>query len=318
MKETVFIQKNAKKWKRFEDLLANKFACTPDERAALFVQLTDDLSYAKTFYPSSKVVRYLNNLTAQVHQSIYKNKREERGRVWRFWRYELPQLMKEAQRPLLVSFVIFSVAIIIGALSAANDASFVRLILGDYYVNMTLENIDSGKPLDVYGNTPQMDMFLGITMNNIRVSFVAFVLGIFGSLGTAYVLLSNGIMLGAFQYFFYQKGLLLTSFLTIWIHGALEISAIVLAGCAGFVMGNSLLFPKTYTRLQSFQIGANKGLKIVLGLVPIFIIAGFLESFVTRHYQSLPDWIQWGIILISFAFILAYFVVYPRYILEQK
>jgi uncharacterized membrane protein SpoIIM required for sporulation len=124
------------------------------------------------------------------------------------------------------------------------------------------------------------------------------------------MLLYNGIMLGAFQYFFYQKGLLLTSVLTIWIHGTLEISAIIIAGCAGLVLGNSILFPGTYSRLESLKLGAKKGLKIIVGLVPVFIMAGFLESFVTR-LTEMPSIVKTGIIFLSAAFIIYYFIIYP-------
>ena len=205
----------------------------------------------------------------------------------------------------------------IGALSSANDDTFVHLILGDYYVSMTEKNIDNGDPMAVYKDANQTSMFLGITINNVRVSFLAFALGIFCSLGTAYVLFSNGVMVGAFQYFFYQKGLFLTSFLTIWIHGALEISAIVIAGCAGFVMGNSILFPGTYSRMDSLRMGAKQGLKIIIGLVPIFITAGFLEGYVTRHTE-MPTFLKCIIIFGSFAFIIGYFVVYPIYLNRYK
>jgi uncharacterized membrane protein SpoIIM required for sporulation len=153
-------------------------------------------------------------------------------------------------------------------------------------------------------------MFLAITWNNIKVSFYAFILGIFLSFGTGYILFSNGLMLGSFQYFFYSKGLLLTSVLTIWIHGTLEISAIVIAGCAGLVMGNSILFPGTYSRLESFKKGARQGLKITVGLIPIFIMAGFLESYVTR-LTEMPVWIKASIIGISAFFIIYYFILYP-------
>ncbi len=153
-------------------------------------------------------------------------------------------------------------------------------------------------------------MFLGITFNNIRVSFLVFVAGIFTSIASGYLLFSNGIMLGAFQYFFYQKGLLMTSALTIWIHGTLEISAIIIAGAAGIIMGNGLLFPGTYSRLQSFKNGAKKGLKIIIGLVPIFILAGFLEGFVTRM-TGIPDLFKIAIILGSAIFIFIYFIFIP-------
>ena len=117
----------------------------------------------------------------------------------------------------------------------------------------------------------------------------------------------------AFQYFFYAKGLLLQSVLVIWIHGTLEISAIIIAGCAGLVMGNSILFPGTYSRGTSFINGAKQGVKIVIGLVPVFIVAGILESFVTR-YSQMPLWLSLSIIGSSLLFIIGYFIVYPIYL----
>ncbi|MCW8811100.1 MAG: stage II sporulation protein M [Ignavibacteriaceae bacterium] len=159
-------------------------------------------------------------------------------------------------------------------------------------------------------------MFLGITFNNIRVSFIAFMFGLLISFGTAWILLSNGIMLGAFQYFFYIHGLLLESVLVIWIHGTLEISSIIVAGCAGITLGNSILFPGTYSRKQSFMIGAKEGLKMIVSLIPIFITAGFLEAFVTRH-TGMPVILSLTIILGSLTFVIWYFFVYPL-ILAKK
>jgi uncharacterized membrane protein SpoIIM required for sporulation len=316
MQEVAFLKQNAEKWKRFERLLSNRRAASPDALADLFIQLTDDLAYSQTFYPESKTTKYLNRLAATVHQAIYRNKKEKRSRFVTFWKYELPVLMSQSRRELLCAFVIFVAAALIGALSTARDDTFVRLILGDSYVNMTLENIEKGDPMAVYKKMNEVDMLLGITFNNIRVSFQAFVMGVFVSLGTALILFYNGVMLGAFQYFFYQKGLLLPSLLTIWIHGALEISAIVVAGCAGLVIGNSILFPGTYTRAQSFMAGAQKGLKIVIGLVPIFITTGFLESFVTRH-TGMPAPLSVGIISASLLFVVWYFVIYPLQITSR-
>ncbi|MGB3779840.1 MAG: stage II sporulation protein M [Tunicatimonas sp.] len=310
MREAAFVKQNEQRWGQFESLLKQTNSADPDTLADYFVRLTDDLAYAQTHYPQSNTARYLNNLAAQVHQAIYRNKKEDRGRVSRFWRIELPQLYYEARRPLLYAFLIFVLSMGVGALSAAHDDTFVRLILGDAYVNMTLDNIERGDPMGVYKDMQQSDMFFAITFNNVRVSFLAFVLGLLASVGTGFMLFYNGVMVGVFQYFFYQKGLLLTSFLTIWTHGTLEISAIVLAGAAGLVMGNSLLFPGTYPRGESFRRGARRGLKMVIGLVPIFITAGFLEAFVTR----LTEWpmaAKLAIIGSSACFIIYYFIVYP-------
>lgn len=310
MREITFLKINAKKWQRFEAIFNSKEKSNPDETANLFIQLTNDLSYSKTHFPKSTTTQYLNGLTAQVHQLIYKNKKESSSRIFSFWIEELPLIVKSCHRQLFYALLIFVISCLIGWVSAAFDDTFVRLILGDSYVNMTIENIENNDPMAVYKTMNELDMFLAITVNNIRVAFIAFVLGIFFSIGTGYVLLNNGIMLGSFQYFFFTKGVLLQSLLTIWIHGTLEISVIIIAGGAGIVMGNSILFPGTYSRGVSFIKGAKNGLKIVIGLVPIFIVAGFLEGFVTRHTE-MPIWLSLLIIGASLSFIIWYFIIYP-------
>jgi uncharacterized membrane protein SpoIIM required for sporulation len=154
-------------------------------------------------------------------------------------------------------------------------------------------------------------MFLQITFNNIRVALLTFAMGITLGVGTGYMLFYNGLMLGAFQQFFYQQHVLKASVLTIWIHGTLEISSIVLAGGAGFVMARGILFPGTHSRAESFRYAAREGGKLAMGLVPIFVLAGFLESFVTRHTE-MPVAASLAIIGGSAAFIFWYFVWYPR------
>jgi uncharacterized membrane protein SpoIIM required for sporulation len=310
MKEAAFIKINNKKWKEFEELLSNKRNIKPDKLGELYILVTDDLAFAQSHFPGSDVLAYLNGLAANLHQKIYKTQREESGRLARFWAKELPEVMSKSFRPLLYSFLIFVLSAAIGALSAANDDTFVRLILGDEYVNMTIANIEKGDPMAVYKQMGRTNMFLGITLNNIWVSFIVFAFGILTSLGTGFFLFRNGLMLGAFQYFFFEKGLFVTSFLTIWIHGTLEIAAIIIAGAAGITMGNGILFPGTLPRMLSFQRAAKKGLKIVVGTIPIFIIAAFLEGFVTR-LTDISGYLKIMIIGLSFIFILYYFIFLP-------
>ena len=143
------------------------------------------------------------------------------------------------------------------------------------------------------------------------VSFNCFAMGLLTSFGTGYMLLNNGIMIGAFQTFFYQHDLLWESSLAIWLHGTLEIWAIIVAGAAGLALGNGWLFPGTYSRLESFKRGAKKGLKIVVGTVPVFIMAGFIEGFVTRHTE-LSDALRFGFILLSLSFIFFYYIYLPN------
>ena len=240
MREALFLKQNKDRWASYEKEPTNN----PDELAERFIQLTDDLAYARTFYPKSKTVQYLNGLAGGIHLAIYKNKKEKQNRLIEFWKYELPMVMARNQGPLLYAFLFFSCFVLIGILSAHYDENFIRLILGDGYVNMTNENIEKGDPFGVYKSSDPMMMFLGIAVNNIFVSFRVFVMGLMLGVGTVYGLFYNGVMLGAFEYYFYSKGLGFDSILVVFIHGTLEISAIIIAGAAGLVLGNSILFPK--------------------------------------------------------------------------
>ncbi|HWB94116.1 MAG TPA: stage II sporulation protein M, partial [Puia sp.] len=172
------------------------------------------------------------------------------------------------------------------------------------------ENIARGDPFGVSKSADQLSMFFYIAVNNIKVSFLVFVLGFLVSIGTVWQLFRNGVMIGAFQYYFFAKGLGWKSVLVIWVHGTLEISSIIVAGAAGIVLGNSILFPGTHKRLVSLKRGGKDGLKLMIGLVPIFIVAAFLEGFVTR-YSTMPVWLSIFILLGSLTFVIWYFVVYP-------
>lgn len=310
MREVVFLRQNVEKWQGYETLLSRVSTAKADDLADMYTTLMDDLAYAKTYYPQSTTTQYLNSLAGKVHQLIHRNKSEERKRLFTFWINDVPRMMYERRHQLWLAFVIFMLSVGIGVISAARDEVFVRLVLGDDYVNMTLENIRRGDPMAVYKSADPLEMFINIALNNIMVGLRAFAAGILVSVGTVLMMFYNGVMLGSFQYFFATKNLLWESALVIWIHGTLEISVIVVCGAAGLVMGNSILFPGTYTRLQSFQRGAKDGLKIVIGTIPIFIVAAFLEGFVTR-YTGMPLWLSILIIGSSAVFILWYFVVYP-------
>ena len=316
MREAAFVKRNKDKWAVFENALSNKTDIAPNVLSDLYIEITDHLSYAKTFYTGSNTEFYLNGLASQAHRQIYKTKKESKNRIISFWKTEFPTMFYHHRRELLIAFLVFAFFTAVGAFSSANEGDFVRSILGDSYVNMTIENIENDDPMAVYKDMGEVNMFLGITIHNIQVAIYAFIFGILLGIGTLYIMLQNGIMLGSFQYFFFEKGLGWESVRTIWIHGTIEISVIIIAGCAGLVLANGMLFPGTYTRLESFRRGVVNGLKIMLSTVPFFIIAGFLEGFVTRHTE-MPDWLAIFIILGSLALIVFYYIIYP-YQLNKK
>lgn len=315
MREAAFVKQNREKWQQIDSQTQDR-NISAEALADNFIELTDDLSYARTFYPKSQTVRYLNQLAGRYFINIYQYRRKEKGRFFRFWTKDLPLIMYQYRKYMLYSFIFMLAGVMLGIFSQQQDSSFANIILGPGYVNQTLENIESGDPMAVYKQMDESPMFFFISTNNIKVAFIAFIFGIFCSVGTVWVMFSNGVMLGVFQYFFYKKGLLLTSVLSIWLHGTLEISAIIIAGGAGMILGNSILFPGTYKRIDSIQKKVRDAVKIVVGLIPVFAVAAFIESYLTR-LTEMPVFFNLAIIGLSALFIIWYFFYYP-YLLNKK
>jgi len=311
MREASFIERNKEKWLSIENNLANKSEVDPDTLASNYIELTNDLAYAQTFYGRSKTKQYLNELAIRAHQLIFRDQKSSNNKLAHFFRYEVFESIWSIRKPLLYSLLIFLLANTIGFVSSHYDEDFVRLIMGDYYVNMTIENIKSGNPAAVYQQGSDWGGALAITINNVKVAFFAFILGIFVSVGTGYILFSNGIMVGAFHYLFYKYGVLEEAMTAIWIHGTIELSVIVIAGGCGIAMGNSILFPRSFTRLVSFKRTAKQAAKVLISAVPFFIVAGTLEGFVTRYYQ-VSVWLCGAIILLSLSAIIYFYVVKPK------
>lgn len=314
MKESKFVGQNKDIWLKFEtDLRERK---NKSRLSNLFTQFTDDLSYARTFYKFRSVKLYLNGIAQILFNTIYRNQSGTWNSFLNFWKIDLPLQVHAARKEFRISFVIFLIAVGIGMLSSIYDKDFAISILGKDYINMTVENIKNHDPLAVYKKGNEAEMFLGITINNLSVSLITFVLGAFMAVGTVLALIRNGIMVGVFQYFFIERGLFKESFLTIWQHGTIEISCIIIAGAAGMTLGKGLIFPGTYSRMQAFKISTRRGLKIFTGITPLIILAAFIEGFITRHTE-VNIVIRIVVICVSLGFIVAYFGWYPRYVSKR-
>ncbi len=311
MKEFQFVQKNENLWKDIEKFLNGETHITPDKLAEFYTRIVNDLSYVQTFYPKSQLVNYLNNLSSNLHRRVYKTKKEDSLRFVTFWTDEIPLAIRQCHRELLISLIIFVIAIGIGAVSTYIDPDFPRVILGDYYVDMTLNNIDNGDPMAVYRDENRSSMFLAIGSNNLRVGLLSFVLGLIAPFLAGFILLSNGVMVGAFQGMFISLGLGWVSFSTIFIHGALELSAIVIIAGAGISIGNSWWYPKTYRRIDSLILGARKAIKVLIAVIPVIIYAAFIESYVTHLYQEIGSFFRALIIIFFFSYIFWYFIYLP-------
>ncbi len=282
----------------------------PDEVAADFIQLVDDLAYAKTFYPSGQVTKFINSQAARIYLDVYKNRKEESNRLLTFWKYDLPLTIRKHHRVILFTFIFFCVFFAIGIFTSSQSEDVSRDMFGDNYVDQTKDNIKAGNPFGIYENGNSFLTWLGIMVNNIAVSLRMFASGIVFGIPCLYDLAKTGVMVGVFDELFASNGLGIDFWLVVFVHGTLEIAAIILAGAAGLIMGKSYLFPGTVKRVSSLKQGAKDGLKIIIGLLPVFALAAFFEGFITRLYNDISI-LTTIIFALSVVFVIWYFIVYP-------
>lgn len=306
MREALFIKKNKDRWLRIQHQPSDN----PDEMAADFTQLIDDLAYSKTFYKAGKVTNYVNSLASKIYLDIYKNRKEESNRLVTFWKYDLPLTIRKHYKVIIFSFFIFVTFSAIGFFVAAKDETIPRTIFGDDYIDMTQRNINRGNPFGVYESGNPFLSWLGIMINNIKVALRFFVEGIFAGVPTAYDLSSEGVRMGVFNQFVSARHYGIDFWLVVFVHGTLEISAFIIAAAAGFILGKSYLFPGTIKRIDSFKQGAKDGVKIIIGLMPVFALAAFFEGFVTRLYNDVSI-LTTLIFALSVIFVIWYFIIYP-------
>jgi len=306
LREALFIKKNKDRWLRIQQ----KPSQDPDEMATDFTQLVDDLAYAKTFYPSGKVTGFLNSEASKIYLDIYKRRKEESNRLITFWTFDLPFTIRKHYKVVLFAFLFYSLFFAIGFFTAMKDEGVLRDVLGDEYVRQTKENIKSGNPFGIYEHGNSLLTWLGIMINNLAVAFRQFASGILFCIPLLYDLAQFGIMVGAFDQFFAAHGYGVDFWMVVFVHGTLEVTGFILVGAAGIILGKSYLFPGTIRRIDSLKQGAKDGVKIMIGLIPILMLAAFFEGFVTRLYNNM-SWLTIMVTGLSVVFVIWYFIIYP-------
>ena len=318
MREVAFIKQNKEKWLEFELGFSKKEKKSPDDIANLHIKIMNDLVYAQTYYPKSKVTTYLNKLAKKSFDKVYDSKRRDKNAILYFFLEKVPLLSYQYRKYFYISFIFFFICFFIGLLSTFNDESFARQVLGNTYVDQTLENIESGDAMAIYKSGSNWGTFIGIYDNNQRVGLNMFLSGLFIGIGTGFYVVSNAIMVAVFQAFFYQNNSLLDSLKGIWIHGTYEIFGMIIEAAAGYIIGASILFPGTLKRFESFKLGIRDAFYIFISTIPFTIIAAFLEGYVTRYSNVMPTILCFAIILFSFITISYYYLVLPFVVAKKN
>lgn len=317
MREDIFIRQNREKWEGYEKKLGITSSLKAEEVSTIYQEVLTDLAFAQSQFPESRIVHYLNGLSKKYHQKVYAPRVFSLRQFVKLVSQDVPGVIVEARRELLLALVLFMGFVVAAVIFSVRDENYCVEILGGRYVDMTLENIANGRPTDVYNNDGEAESFVWILFNNFRVSMRMYASGIIPLVGPLYFIKANGLMVGAFQTLFFLHGAGFVSMTAIWIHGAFEISALVIAAGSAIALGKGWVFPGSYTRIQALKASGLRSVKIFASTLPLTFVAAFFEGFLTRQTQ-LPLALKLAVIFGCFGFVVFYYVALPYKIYRNQ
>lgn len=285
MISTRWLEKRRPHWNRLEQLVAvsgrkSVTSLKPaelQELALLYRQSASDLSTVREDPTSRQLAMYLNQLLGRAHNLIYMGRRANKRGIWTFYKDTYPGIFRETFPDTFAAFVLFLVAGLAGVLMSLADPGFSHYLLGPHMMQsienhkMWTDSIVTVKPL----------ASSGIMTNNMSVAFAAFAFGITAGIGTVWMMLLNGLMMGVVGVACWREGMSLSLWSFVAAHGVLELPAIFIAGGAGLGIAKGLLFPGVLPRRESLVLAGARSVRLVLGTIPLLLIAGFVEGFVS-------------------------------------
>ncbi|MBF2075603.1 MAG: stage II sporulation protein M [Synechococcales cyanobacterium C42_A2020_086] len=280
--------------------------------ASLYRSVSADLARARTQQVSTVIVQNLQSLTARSYTQIYQGSRHQEWRaVWQFYRWGFPAVVQQSRGAIALATTLFIAATSVSWWFAWQDPTFLELIVPPDLIEQVRDRQELWT-----GNIVGIEPFAStsIMVNNIQVSFAAVVGGIPAGLLTLYVVLLNGILIGAIGALVGQNHLAYPFWAFVFPHGALELPAIFLAAGAGFLLAQAVLFPGRYRRLDALRQQGQQAAQLVFGIVPLLVIAGIIEGFVSPN-PAIPDWINYVVGVILFMGLMTYFRQRPPEVL---
>ena len=306
-----WIEKRRPYWNRLEQLVTlsgrNSVASLSptdlQELALLYRQIAADLASVREDRTSTNLAHYLNQLLGRAHNLIYMGRKREQRGILSFYGKTYPAIFRKTFPETAAAFLLFLFAAVAGGLLSLSDPSFARHLLGPGMI----ESIDQHRMWtdSIVTIKPLASSF--IMKNNISVSIVTFALGLTAGIGTAWMLLLNGVLLGVVGMCCWQAGMSLSLWSFVAPHGVLELPAIFIAGGAGFRIARGLLFPGALPRGISLARAGKEGAMLFLGTIPLLFVAGIIEGFVSPSAAPIP------LKFVLAAFLFSLLVVYLRH-----
>ncbi|HTM90648.1 MAG TPA: stage II sporulation protein M [Terriglobales bacterium] len=292
MISTHWLEKRQPYWRRLEALVEQSgrrgvgrlSRSELQELGLLYRQIASDLSTVREDPASRQISDYLNQLLGRAHNLIYMGRKTNAAGIVQFFRVTYPRLFRENLAYPLTAFLIFLAAAIVGTALCFSDPGFERYFLGGRMIDtieqhrMWTQSVVSIKPL--------ASSF--ILTNNISVACATFAMGILAGLGTVYMLFFNGLLIGVIGTACWQAGMSRQLWSFVAPHGVLELPAIFIAGGAGLLLARGLLFPGTMPRRDSVVEAGGRAVRLVLGVIPMLVVAGFIEGYLSPSNFPVP------------------------------
>lgn len=285
MNQERYINEKRGVWEELEEILVRidrggLRALSPGELrrlGELYRRTASHLAYAKVHFPGSGTVTYLNQLVARAHSRVYLSAPASARDILGFFRNIFPQAFRRASLSIGLAASIFLLGSIAGYVAIALDPNLAEALVPENIRNFTAQAREG----EIFPEPLRPLISSLILINNVKVGILAFGLGLTLGLGTAYVLFSNGLLLGALAAHFQAKGLGLPFWSLILPHAVLELIAIFVAGGAGFLLGWALIDPGHYTRRDALVLRGRQAIALILGSLPFFLVAAAIEGFIT-------------------------------------
>lgn len=291
MISTKWIEKRKPYWQKLETLVSSGASSVKalshqelQELSLLYRQTAADLAAIRQDPSSVHFARYLNQLMARAHNIIYAGHRASPWKIFGFFSHEYPRIFRRNLKYCALAVAIFIVGGLIGAALTLQDPDFQLRVLGPQMVQtiqrkeMWTQSIIGVKPL----------ASSRIMTNNLTVAFMAYGTGITAGIGTIYMMFFNGLLMGVIGAACALAGMSLSLWSFVAPHGALELPSIFLAGGAGLKIAHGLLFPGMLPRKESLAMAGREATLLVIGTVPLLIIAGIVEAFVSPTGLATP------------------------------
>ena len=276
------------------------------ELGLLYRQTASDLAIVREDNTSNQLSAYLNSLLGRAHNLIYMGHRPKINELRKFYTESYPQVFRETFPQTMLAFGVFLVTALAAFALTMHDPSFAHRMLGAQMMDtiekreMWTHSIVTVKPLAASA----------IMTNNLSVSFTTFALGITAGIGTAWMMVVNGLLLGVIGAATWHAGMAEQLWSFVAPHGVLELPAIFIAGGAGFEIARGMLFPGLLPRRESLALAGGRAARLVLGTIPMLIVAGTIEGFLSPSDIAVP--LKFLFAAVMFAALVAYLNLQPR------